>query len=344
VDSSSAALFAEVRAVNQPGTRLRGLAARVCSEKTMERLIDPVIGDLQVEYAMAIGMWRRGLALVTGYVAFAKVATWCGVLGLREARRNWSTADRQGLLRTLWLSSCAIVIVSVPLWLLELPTTRDLLESMRDTEFPPTASVQRLMFYLVPAILPISIPIGLAIGVALAASGRAVSRRLIGTIVLLALATSAVSITILGWLTPTTNQLYREAIVGGHVPKGDREFTLTQLNRMVQPELRGRPGMPSHRHDSFIFELHQRLGFAIAPITFCAFALVLAIRRRANPVAVVAAVGIAGVAYLMIRWLGNALSVNESVSPQLGAWMPQIALLLTTVVIGVSRTLTRRHA
>jgi hypothetical protein len=199
--------------VSRPGTRLRALAARVCSEKTMERLIDPVIGDLQVEYASASAMRRRWLALLTGYIAFAKVSLWCGLLGLREACRNWSSEDRQGLLYTLWLSGCAIVIVSVPLWLLELPTTRFMLESMKDTEFPPNASVQRLMIYLVPAILPLSIPVGLAMGIALAASGRTLSRRLIATIVLLVLATSAVSVVIIGWLTPTTNQLYREAIL-----------------------------------------------------------------------------------------------------------------------------------
>ena len=50
MDGCRAALLAEVRAVSRPGTRLRALAARVCSEKTMERLIDPVIGDLQAEY------------------------------------------------------------------------------------------------------------------------------------------------------------------------------------------------------------------------------------------------------------------------------------------------------
>ena len=310
----------------------------------MERLVDPVIADLQTEYTSAITTRRRWLALLTGYIAFAKVSLWCGLLGLREVRRNWSTEDRQGLIHTLWLSGCAIVIVSVPLWLLELPTTRDLLESMRDTEFPPNASVQRLMFYLVPAILPISMPIGLAIGVALAASGRAVSRRLIGTVMLVALATSAISVTTLGWLTPTTNQLYREAIVGGFVVKGDREFTLPELNRLVQTDVGARFRLPSHRYASFAFELHQRLGFAVAPLTFCAFGLVLAIRRGAGQVAVVTAVSLAGVGYLMLRWLGNALSVAESVSPQLGAWMPQIALILTTIVVGVPRTFIRRRA
>ena len=328
----------------RPGKRLRAYAARVCSEKTMERLIDPVIADLQAEYAAATDIRRRWLALLGGYIAFAKVSVWCGLVGLREARRNWSAEDRQGLLNTLWLSGCAIVIVSVPLWLLELPTTRDLLESMRDTEFPPTTSVQRMMFYLVPAILPLSVPVGLAMGIALTATGRALSRRLIAAIVLVALVTSAVSVMILGWITPATNQLYREAIVGEYVTKGDRELTLPQLNRLVQPDVRARLGVPPDRYRSFVFEFHHRLGFAIAPLTFCAFALVLPLRRRAKRATGLAAVGVAGVGYLMMRWLGEALSVSDSVPPQLGAWIPQLALLLTTIVVGIPRTINRRRA
>lgn len=327
--------------MSRPGERLRVFAARACSARTMERLIDPVIADLQTEYALSIGMRRRCLALLTGYVAFTKVSVWCGLLGLREARRNWSDEDRQGLLHTLWLSVCAIVIVSVPLWLLELPKTHGLLESMRDTEFPPNASVQRLMFYLVPAILPLSIPIGLAIGVALGAYGRALSRRLIATIVLVALAASAISTVNVGWVNPTTNQLFREAVVGEFVTKGDHEFTLPELNRLVQPDMRATLGN-SHRYESFLFELHQRLGFGFAPLTFCALALVLT-TRRLTLAAVLTAVSIAGGGYLTVRWLGYGLSLNESISPQLGAWMPQLALVLTTILLAVPRTLIRRR-
>jgi hypothetical protein len=38
----------------RPGTRLRAIAERFCSSLAMERLIDPVIADLQWEHAAAI--------------------------------------------------------------------------------------------------------------------------------------------------------------------------------------------------------------------------------------------------------------------------------------------------
>jgi hypothetical protein len=37
----------------RPGERLRAWASRVCSARAMTRLIDPVIADLQSEYAEA---------------------------------------------------------------------------------------------------------------------------------------------------------------------------------------------------------------------------------------------------------------------------------------------------
>src|SRR6185503_5559849 len=63
-----------VRAV-RPGSRLRSLARRMCSQSTMDRLIDPVIADLQCEYAQAIRdhrRWRRRWILLRGYLAFWK--------------------------------------------------------------------------------------------------------------------------------------------------------------------------------------------------------------------------------------------------------------------------------
>jgi lipopolysaccharide export LptBFGC system permease protein LptF len=318
--------------VNQPGTRLRGLAARVCSEKTMERLIDPVIGDLQVEYAVAIGRGRRGLALLTGYVAFAKVAAWCGVLGLREARRNWSTADRQGLLRTLWLSACAIVIVSVPLWLLELPRTSDMV-----AEFAPKASIQRLMIYLVPAILPLSVPAGLAIGAAMSTHGRPLSRRLIVAIMLVAIGVSATSLFTLGWITPVTNQSYRETLIGKTIPKGDRELTLIELRRSFAE----RDQEIARRAQ---FEFHSRLSWAFTPMTLAAFALVVSICRRPRLTKALGSIGVAAFGYYVAFWLANGFNRDGVLLPQLSAWLPQIALIAMTVVVAIPRTSIRTHA
>lgn len=322
-----------------PGTRLRALAARVCSARTMERLIDPVVADLQVEHASAAGARGRWLARLRGYVAFAKVGLWCGVFGLGEARRNWSAEDRENLRRTLWLAGGAIALVSVPLWLMELPRTRDYLESMRDTEFPPTASVQQMMMYLLPAILPLSMPIGFAIGIAFATNRRELSRRLVGAVILAALVVSVFSFATIGWLTPRTNQLYREAVVGEFVMKGDREFTLSDLRLATSEGMRQRFAQlrMSDRYRAFTFELHQRLGIAMAPLTFCALALVLTTRRRLTLTATIAGLSVAFLSYWGMRWLGYGLSLGDSMSPQLAAWIPQVVLMAGTILVALPK-------
>jgi predicted permease len=56
-----------------PGTRLRALAARLCTTITMERLVDPAIADLQAEYEEASRTgpgWRRRWIWMRGHIAF----------------------------------------------------------------------------------------------------------------------------------------------------------------------------------------------------------------------------------------------------------------------------------
>jgi lipopolysaccharide export LptBFGC system permease protein LptF len=304
----------------------------------MERLVDPVIADLQTEHAAAIrsgNKWNGSWVLVVGYIAFVKVTVWCGLLGLREARRNWSPEDSQGLLQTMWLSGCAIVVVSMPLWLLELPTTLDIMATVQAQGFHTHASVQRLMIYLLPAVVPLTVPVGLAIGAALDAHGRMPSRRLIGAIMLVAFALSGVSLITIGWVTPATNQSYREAMIG--VPtmgmplaKGNREMTLIELRRS--------PGAADmDRTRALLFEFHSRLGIAGAPITFAVFALVVAIRRRARRTASVAAIAAAAFGYYMALGVASAFSQGGVLSPQMSAWVPQLALVLTTVLAALPR-------
>ena len=56
-----------------PGTRLRALAARLFAASTMERLVDPAIADLQVEYEEALRSgprWRCRWIWFVGHLAF----------------------------------------------------------------------------------------------------------------------------------------------------------------------------------------------------------------------------------------------------------------------------------
>ena len=48
--------------MSRPGIRLRALSARVCSERLMQRLVDPAIADLQAEYETRFAITSYGEA------------------------------------------------------------------------------------------------------------------------------------------------------------------------------------------------------------------------------------------------------------------------------------------
>ncbi len=318
--------------MRRPGTRLRALAARVCSEKTMERLIDPVIADLQAEYASAIGMRCRWLALLAGYIAFAKVALWCAFSGATGMGKNWTQEDHSGLVRVLWRSTAAILCLTL---LILLPEMSRMLEMLQT--FGSNASRFRLMTYLLPMTLPLSLPVGLAFGAALGAHGRTPSRRLIGAIMLVALATATASMATMAWVIPASNQSYRTEIMRQPVPKGVRELSFGELKHELATA-------DVARSNRLLFEFHKRVSLAGAPVTFAALALVLVIRRRLWRTAAIAAIVAGSFGYYVALWLAQSLSKGEVLSPPFAAWMPQIALLLTTIVVGVPRTIIRRRA
>jgi lipopolysaccharide export LptBFGC system permease protein LptF len=160
---------------------------------------------------------------------------------------------------------------------------------------------------------------------------------------LVAVAVSFASLVTIAWVLPAANQFYREAILRGTATfgrtlyKGERELTLSELRHRLR-------GVDRQHSNRILFEFHTRLGLAGAPLTFAAFALVITIRRRSRKRRVLAAIGVAAFGYLMVLWMGNAISKSDTLSPQLSAWMPQIALVLTTIVVAVPRTIIRTRA
>jgi len=294
-----------------PGTRLRALAARACSERTMERLIDPVIGDLQLEYASAISLKRRWLALLIGYVAFAKVSLWCGLFGLREVRRNWSVDDQRAFNRTLLWIAVATVASTVVVGLPNLLHVPDMLS------INANARIERLILYLVPSTLTFGVPAGLAIGAALGLSQRVRSRRLLAAIGLVAVLSSLASLVNVAWVTPIANQSYRAELIGDLlVGKGQNELTLTELR--------------SSAGGTLLY--HLRLAIGVAPLTFAIFGVVVATRRWRRAAAIgIACAGVVG--YVLALNVGRSLNYHEVMPPRVAAWMPHVLLAWATILI-----------
>jgi hypothetical protein len=102
-----------------PGQHLRRLAAWLCDERTMSRVIDPAVADLQHEYKEA---WRAGnggsRSLLASYAGTWKVLAYCAARSLLRGVPAWFRSDRSLVGRTVRLASAVGLAITV---LLSLP-------------------------------------------------------------------------------------------------------------------------------------------------------------------------------------------------------------------------------
>ena len=111
--------------MTRPGDRLRALAGRILNRRTMERVVDPLLADLQLEYAEAIRrgrVWKSRWVLVAGHIAFLKTIALCSAQGVMPAVRDWTEDERSAFSRVLGFSAAVIVAATA---VLELPALRN---------------------------------------------------------------------------------------------------------------------------------------------------------------------------------------------------------------------------
>ena len=138
-----------------PGRLLHRLAARLCSAKGLEHVVEPAIADLQKEYAQArTPSAGRARALITGYAAILQVIAMCA-LSIPLATAD----DQRAIVRTMAWSFAFTVAFTLALML------------------PPLSIVDGVgmsisLAALIPQAVPLAIPIGLTFGIALGMARR----------------------------------------------------------------------------------------------------------------------------------------------------------------------------
>jgi hypothetical protein len=192
----------------------------------MERLIDPVLTDLQNEYGCAIAqgrVWRSRWLRMAGYVAFFKVTV---LYGCERAVRGWSEDDGETFARTFALSAAAMVAAGL---LLISPVIR--------------TSPAFLLVYSIPQALPLAIPVGVAVGTFCGLGGRVVSLRLKVAVLAMSLACSVGSLAAMAWIVPAAGQAFRVSLaehahrtVGKEatLTTGPAEMTTSELRRRIE--------------------------------------------------------------------------------------------------------------
>ena len=303
--------------MTRPGDRLRSFARRFCEPQTMERLIDPVIADLQCEHGDAIRrgqIWRGRRALVNGYMAFWKVVA-IGMGG--AATRTLITADAGAVGRIIRFSGIATtVIVGIMMW-----------PPLRSMRHPFAGKMTLLVVYLLPQALSLALPMGLVFGVMCGLRGRVPTRRSQRAITLLMLATCLAALVIDGWIVPVSNQAFRELSFGGRIVRGVNELTLGELwqsarERFVIPAITNRR----------VFEFHFRLAAAFAPLALGLFSLAVATAtRRASRIPAIGALAVVSCfAYYTLLYFAR---FSEIITPMVAAWGPNLVFLAVALLL-----------
>ena len=317
--------------MNPPGNRLREWAARRCSHTTMERVINPLIADLQAEHHAAIASgrtWKVRRVLIAHYIAFAKVAASCVWEELMAPGHPSTISDRLVLLRT---AGVALAVVALLTAVLEIPPLLLLLAP----RFIAHRGDPRLFIYLMPQALGVAIPVGCMVGVLYGLRGTGLSRRVVAIIFTFAVVASLAEFTTMAWAIPAGNQAFRTIVLAsdGYEPiKGDNELTIGELNRRID-SYRGTPMEGSSLVRRLKYTYHQRWALVGATLVLAMFGAATATRlssRRLWPF-VISPIGLFG--YYVLLFLGRAAALNGTMPILAAAWLPNAAFALLSAVV-----------
>jgi hypothetical protein len=334
--------------MKRPGEWLRSLAARVCSVTTMERLIDPVIADMQCEHADASSRgsrWRCAWVRIAGSLAFWRAIGAFAIERAVDRTHEWAAADDWAMGRMLGGSTVVTVaitcLVAMLTLMMNIPAQFKWLCGGRCA-----GGTARMLLYLVPSAIPIAVPAGLLVGIVYGLRGRRATGRLRRAIFLVVMGGALAAFAWVDRVVPAANQAFRVVASGipyDRLPKGANELTFGELAQKIAEsngsllgssrELSGTSPAPAA---VLRFWYHARIAISITPIIVGLFALRLASvgRRRLSR----AIGGTALTAYFAFyfaydfTWLIEANHWGPLVVTSI-AWLPNLFFLSGTLLL-----------
>jgi hypothetical protein len=296
-----------------PGRTLHRLAARICSPKSLERIVEPAIADLQSEYAHAVASGahvRRAKALLSGYAAVLEVMIMCAFQEPSAMNR-----ERHTIARTLLWAVAATVCMSAVVVTLTLAIIPGI---------PP--------FYvslMAALVLPIAIPVGVTLAIAFALRNRSISRRTTRALAAATVIAMAISVGAMVSNIPVASQSFRQQIsdaLGGRaaVVKAATDLSavaIQQQEAFAPPG--GRAGWP--RRQAWTHHLLLAIPFATPALALFAVAVV----RRDAPTKLVMG---ACVLYFMLVLAGEPL-VHQGIPAFAAAWLANALTIFAALVV-----------
>ena len=332
-----------------PGDLLRKAAASVLSRRIMDSVVIPALADLQHENTLAgaAPAWRRALVLARGYVAFWSALALClAAWPARSLREDWLGSDAPGrrLLRAL-APRAGIIGLVFTLFLAQWP-----IRWASQTDDP------WMVLLMLPSAVILSLPTAFLLGLILAIARLTVGsvasspKRWLGPVLGLSIATALFTFVLYGWVTPETNQSYRErafrwvttdqlrhadgpiarnptdrGVVS--ISKGTREFTLGELQtRIHERRMQGQSTM------ELDVEWHKRWAIPTACLLFGPLAIGLhgLWKRRRTTTSLAVAFATTVLFYFALR-IGEQAAVDGRLRPLPAIWAGDALLALITL-------------
>ena len=285
----------------------------------MERLIDPAMGDVQLEYEAAKTegrVWHSRWILVVGSLAFLRAIAYhwydCAISVINER----AEPDRSLMNRSLFTG---LALISAAAFVLMLPVLFRLIAG-RHSDVPLFA------MFLLPQALTVSIPVGLALGMLRASHNTVPSKRALCFLLVVGTIASVLAFTLVTWIVPAANQGFREAVAQRAVPKGLSEFTLGELHERAA-------AAPSPTTPPTVTEYQKRLASSLSPLVLSILAMAAATARdRRKLVRAVAYAVMFG--YYPVLWpLAGMMFPAGSSQAYTAPWLPSIAVLLLCAAV-----------
>ena len=299
--------------------RIRELAARLCSPVTTERVIDPVLTDIEFEYRTAIAAgqrWRSRWIRLAGGFALLNVLALCA---FDRTAHGWRADDRRTLARTAGISAIAFAVTAL------------LLIAAAGRQFAGD------WLYLIPQALPIAIPVGLTWGILCGLGGRVVAVRVKAAILVLALACCAGSLATTLWLMPAGNQAYRVAVFE-RLRQGQRATLAPGPAEMAMGELRKRIDALSLSGETraarnTAFTYYIRWSLPVTPLALALFALAVVTRPLARRWVLAVTATLTCLAYYLLLFIADAATRGTQFPVVALVWLPNLAFALASTAL-----------
>jgi lipopolysaccharide export LptBFGC system permease protein LptF len=297
-----------------PGSWLRTFAVLVCRSSTVERLIDPIISDLRIEYnASAANSLRQRGVLLRAYVGFWKALALHTALSICGRSEH---AEQVVFRRVIGVSFLGFALVTATLVL------PPLLGGFTGIVTGQARQVM-LALTLIPQALPISIPIGVCIGVMTATRARALTRRDILVTLAIGFTAACIVWAVIEWGLPWGNHRFREIAISA-VTDGRVVHIEPGLNELGFSGLARRTDLRAVR----LYHMMWALTFAAIPLALFTLAAAARMRRTASRVFLILATVFV---YYAILWVSDS-SLRQG-APVLVTWAPNVVFLAVGLVL-----------